>query len=179
MIYFVIIIGLLIMFGAHQYLTSIRLYYMSECITKLRDAKHEAMLYLIEKGPELPQKDADELRHFIGVTTASVSYMSSPRYVKILSIKQVFNGIILSNEKIKTVPSTENKEIRKFKGMFVEAVFTSLNAVPFFKIRLVVYAVKVVVFFLTKAGLMKLKQYAAFDKFLQAEENITNNHCMG
>jgi hypothetical protein len=184
MIYIIFILAalFLIIFAIVQYLYFIKTYYTNSAIIKLRNLEHEAVLYLSENIKGLSVVEAETLRNFISMVTASISMINSLGSMNFKIVKGVVVVIIALVNQIRKVEKKAipgNIKLEYFSKKYWSALSESMEAIPFLRARSIYLIIKFISGVLVSIGVDKCKKYIkGLDVFISVREDM-KHHCLG
>jgi hypothetical protein len=161
----------------------IRVYYTDLALHKFRELRHESFIFLSENVKNgFSLNEAIEHRDFLQNVDAVVENFDKIKiaFVKFKSVKIIYNGILFSSEKFAKIKEDNSESLLPYRIKFVDALMTSFQAIPFFRIRLFMYLGKLILSILIKLGFSQLRKHLfQLEKLYRIEKDVSNdNGCL-
>jgi hypothetical protein len=123
----------------------------------------------------LSLNEALEHQKFLLQLNAIIKYFDqlAPEFFKFRSLKVIYSKILFSSEKLAS-HSNNNLILQEYKGKLRECILIAFRAVPFFRLRSVMFFFRALAILSIKLGFSKYKMHLmALEKFSQLEKEAS------
>jgi len=146
----------------YQYAAFIRLYYTELSFSKFRELRFESIEFIISnlKNENITVKELEEHNDFLKSTDSVIEHFDKikTKLSKFESVKLIYRNIVFSSERYEKIQLEESQSLSELKIKFADAILTSFKAIPFFKERLIIHLLSLILSILVSIGFIKLKK---------------------
>ena len=160
MFIFISISVLLTVFFFYQYVTFIRVYYIGQSIHKFRELRTEVAIQLSATvKTQLSIEEAIKYQHFLMNLNAVIKHFDllHPELIKFSSVKSIPVKMLSTSEKL-TANSQNSSIPLRYKERLKECYLTLFKAIPFCRLGIYVYFLRLLAALAIKLGIRKYKQ---------------------
>lgn len=178
-LYLFTIISFLLLFTI-KYVRFLRAYYTQKTLTRLRDLRHDASLYLTEYNDVATPEGKREVRDLVSVIDHSIHHFDSAvkeQFMTFKGMKKMIIAISYSSNKIKQIEVYKDSNLVDYRQKFAKALLAAFNGVPFGRVRILFAFGKTILEFLVAIGIAKLQKYISIISTLETnykEDLITS-----
>lgn len=162
MLLFIIIAIVLIAFLLYQYTFYTRIYYIGQSLHKFRELRCEVTLSLSSNVKRnLSIKEALEHQRFLLQLDAIIKHFNqlTPEFFKFNILKAaIYSSTLFSSEKSAT-HSNYNPVLQQYKGKLKECIVTAFKAVPFIRLRMLLFLFRLLTMLSLKLGFGKYQKH--------------------
>lgn len=182
MIYYILtvlcFIGIFIAF----YIYFLRNYYSSVSLIEFRELRHDAVLFLSNNiNGEIPLKELEEHQMFLENVDATIRHFDKVKnkFSRYKPVRKIYSNIIFSSDQYRKINDEHNASLDEYKIRFYNALKTLFKTIPFYKERLILHLVIIILSLLTKMGFYALKNTLKRAERLYSIEKdlMRNNQC--
>jgi hypothetical protein len=175
MLYYISTLILLTAFLFYQYFTFIRIYYIGQSLHQLRELRFEITLFLSANVKNnLSFKEATEYQQFLIHLDAIIQNFDrfKTELTRFKSVKTIYSKLLSPTEKLAR-HANSNTSLYQYKGKVSECILTAFKAIPFFRVRLFIFLIRILASILFPLGIDRYgKQLNVVEKLYHLQKDI-------
>jgi hypothetical protein len=175
MLYYISTLILLTAFLLYQYFTFIRIYYVGRSLHQLRELRCEITLFLSANVKNnLSVQEATEYQQFLIHLNAIIQHFDrfKTELTSFRSVKIIYSYLLFPSQKLAS-HANSNTLLYQYKGKVSECMLTAFKAIPFFRVRLFIFFIRLLASLLLTLGIDRYgKQLKIIEKLYQFEKDI-------
>lgn len=180
MFYYITILLFFIAFFIYLYLYFIRLYYTNTALMQFREVRHKSILFLTDNlNKNIPINELEAHRLFLTHLNASIHHFDTVkgRYTKYKVVKSVYLTIAFSSQQYKQLNEENFQSLDGYKHEFARGIRTLFKTIPFFRQRILVHLIIVILTLLIGLGFAVLKKtLRRLEKLYNIEKDMMNSN---
>jgi len=174
MLYYISTLILLIAILLYQYFTFIRVYYIGRSLHQLRELRCEITLFLSANVKNnLSLQEATEYQQFLIHVDAIIQHFDrfKSELTRFKSVKTIFSKLLSPSVKLAS-HANSNTVLYQYKGKVSECILTAFKAIPFFRVRLFIFMIRIVASILFPLGFDRGKQMNIVEKLYHLQKDL-------